>query len=988
MNKLNLKKSRLALAMSVLLGSVAATTVMAVEQDAPAAEDDVEVISVKGIRGSYMRASDMKRESSGVVDGISAEEMGKFPDTNLAESLGRITGISISRSNGEGNEITARGFGPAFNLVMLNGRQMPGTGNTRSYDLSNLSPEGVSALEVYKTSRVDKPTGGLGATVNIKTTKPLSSPGQRYSVMAKGMYDSSTEKGDKVTPEVSAIYSNTFMDEMFGVAFTLSHQERNFQQQVAEVAGWVINNDLNEAGTQDPFVHIDHRPEDADGNRIGPAFFPREMSYSFNDVERAKTNGQLTLQWAPSDDLVATVDYSFTDSTTASDGFGWGVWMDGSNFSAYELDETGTAVFVDKPGNDGSFTANRNTTEVKAKSIGLNLEWQATDNLKLSLDYHDSSNESDNGADSGMGSTGQIILGSDQLETKFYDFREGEIPQASILWNNGTTELEPSAIDSNFSQFLSQPGEATVEQLQFDGVWESTFDSPLVSVGFGLAQTEQEMSGHEGWSGLRGGPGFGVRFADILPDAMFTRHDTGSFLDSFEGGGSDLVTNYYYTFNFEDALAIQEANLTEDIIGGDVYAVDAYFDGIDSESSVLEETTSAYVTAAFEFDVFSDMYLGVNAGFRYETTDVTGKVRQRPYQQVNWVSESEWIMVYEDVEDSFTTSQGEHDVWLPSFDLKLDITDDMVARASFGKTLSRSDLGPLAGGEFLSGSPRIGSRTGSEGNSNLQPYVSTNIDLSVEWYYDEGSYASLGYFKKDVKNFIENQQYTKEFDGLHDIWLGDEYATAESQLIAAGNESPTDGDIYGQIKANQGLGVLDPIEPTGDEPLIEWSMSKPINGAERKVDGIELALQHLFGESGFGFSVNATFVDGDVEYDITDFDGGQAILPGISDSANFQAFYEKDGLSVKSTYSWRDSYLVGLGHAQGSTSDQPPTYAKAFGQLDVSINYDVTDQLTVFFDGVNLNDETEQGYARWESQFRYARQYGPRYSLGMRYSFE
>lgn len=147
---------------------------------------------------------------SGVVDAISAEEMGKFPDTNLAESLQRITGVSVSRSNGEGSQITVRGFGPEFNLITLNGRQMPGTGNTRSYSLENLSSDGVSALEVYKTARAENPSGGLGATVNIVTRKPLANPGEKYTFSAKAIHDSSNEEGDDVTPELSALYSNTF----------------------------------------------------------------------------------------------------------------------------------------------------------------------------------------------------------------------------------------------------------------------------------------------------------------------------------------------------------------------------------------------------------------------------------------------------------------------------------------------------------------------------------------------------------------------------------------------------------------------------------------------------------------------------------------------------------------------------------------------------------------------------------------------------------
>ena len=132
-------------------------------------------------------------------------------------------------------------------------------------------------------------------------------------------------------------------------------------------------------------------------------------------------------------------------------------------------------------------------------------------------------------------------------------------------------------------------------------------------------------------------------------------------------------------------------------------------------------------------------------------------------------------------------------------------------------------------------------------------------------------------------------------------------------------------------------------------------------------------------------------VEFDVE-DITKVDSvadlePQTPLTGLSDSANLQVFYEKDGLSVKVTYAWRDSYLIGVGQGQGS-SDAPPQFAKEFGQVDMSVNYDIDENFTVFFEGLNLNNETEQAYGRYEEQFLFARQYGSRYTLGVRYSFK
>ncbi|GHE76808.1 TonB-dependent receptor [Thalassotalea profundi] len=986
MKHINFTKKRLTVYISAIIAASVNNTVMA-EETTQANNTEIEIIEVSGIRGGLIRSMDLKRHESGVVDVISAEDMGKFPDTNLAESLQRITGVSVSRSNGEGSQITVRGFGPDFNLITLNGRQMPGTGNTRSYSLENLSSDGVSSLEVYKTARAKNPSGGLGATVNIVTLKPWDSPGERYSLSAKAIHDSSNVEGDDVTPELSALYSNTFNDDTLGFAVSFNHHRRDFQKQQASIQGWQANVALPTNLDADKVV--DPRLLDEEGERIGNHFFPRDMNYGIENIQRERTNGHVVLQYAPIDDLTFSLDYTGTRAITGMNSIGWGMWNDyGGNINAYEIDANGTVIYADISGNDGSFTASRSTTEVEEKSLGFNIEWQATDTLFLSLDYHDSSSETDNGIDEGLGSHGSLVLGSDQLETKVYDYREGDIPQAEIFWKNGTSVLAPGEIDTHFSQFIHSPGKSEIEQLQLHGSWDNTFDIPLVDVKFGIARTEQTMGGSNAWSGLIGGFLFNPAWPEMLPDGMFTYNDTSNFLDAFESGGSNLNPNYYYTFDFDEVVARSEAFLTNEVLGGDDYfATTAYHDmGTYSAGSVTEETTSIYVQSSWEFEV-ADYPVQLNFGVRYEETDVTSQVLQPIPTSVWWKGGSEWHTQYIDGEDTFLTLTGKHDVFLPMLDIKVDITDELVGRFSWGKTIARAPLGALAGGRSLSGSPKIGSRNGSEGNTNLLPFESTNLDLSLEYYYADGSYAAIGYFKKDVENFIGNEIASLEIDGFYDIYLGPRWKQAESDLIANGEQATNDA-IFAQMQANGAtLNAQGYIEPVSGDPLMTWDISRPFNSPETKsVDGFELALQHLFGETGFGVGVNATFVDGDVEFDVNSL-SQQTPLAGLSDSANFQAFYEKEALSVKVTYAWRDEYLIGVGQNEGS-SDNPPQFAKTFGQWDMSINYNLTENLTVFFEGLNLNNETEQGYGRYEEQFLFARQYGPRYAIGARFSFK
>lgn len=988
MKKFNFNKSKVALSLSIAL-TAAASQVAVAEENETNAEKDIEVIQIKGIRGSLIRSMDLKRSESGVVEAISAEELGKFPDSNLAEALQRLTGVTISRNNGEGSEITVRGFGPSFNLITLNGRQMPGTGNTRSYDLANLSSEGVSALEFYKTSRAEKPTGGLGATVNIETTKPLSKPGLQFSLSAKGIHDSSVDKGDDVTPEIATVFSISDDDQTLGFAFSGSYLKRDFQKQQANVQGWQLqkNSQLPEL---DPSMVTDARPADVQADPDGVVFFPRDMNYGIEDTEWERANAQVTFQYAPIDDLIITLDYTATRAVNGTNGLGWGMWNDyGGNINAYEVDADGTVLWADIAGNDGSFTASRVTTEVEADSVGINFDWQVTDTIHLEVDYHDSNNSIDNGKDKGLGSSGSLVLGSDQLVTKTYDYRTGEVPHAQIYWKEGGTTLPASMIDSHFSQFIHSPGESEIQQLQIHGTWENEDDSPLVNVKFGVARTEQEIGGSNAWSGLIGGFLFNPQYTEIFPDGMFELNSTDNFLEAFEGGGSDLSPNYYYTFDFDEVVARSQAFLNEDVLGDDYFSTNPYRDGGNyGEGSVTEETSSAYIQAQLEFEMLG-MDMQLNAGARYEKTDVTSNVLQDVPVAVWWLGGSEWLTQYLAGETNFLEQQGEHDFVLPMFDLKIDVTDDFVTRLSWGKTITRAPLGDLAGARALSGSPKIGSRNGSDGNTNLQPYESTNLDLSFEYYYEEGSYAALGLFQKKVKNFISSKITPTTIDGFNDIYQGPRWNQAVADLQAAGEQATNDA-IFAQMVANGAVVNADGfIEPTSDDPLIVWDINQPFNASDTKtVEGVEVSWQHLLGETGFGFGINATFVDGDVDYDVTpeDLFAPQTPLVGIGDSANFQAFYEDDLLSVKLVYAWRDSYLIGVGQGQGS-SDAPPQFAKDFGQWDISINLDLNENLTVFFDGINLTNETEQSYGRFERQFLTAKEYGTRYVLGARYTF-
>ncbi|WP_377160366.1 TonB-dependent receptor plug domain-containing protein [Roseateles sp. UC29_93] len=289
------------------------------------ADATIDTVVVTGIRQSLDTSLNLKRQQRGVVDGIVAEDIGKFPDTNLAESMQRISGVSIDRSMGEGSKVTVRGVGPDFNLVLLNGRQMPastladtGPSNSRAFDFANLATESIAALEVYKTSRASAPTGGIGATINIKTARPLDTKKTIASIGVKAVHDGGNSrlpdniKGDSVTPEVSGIYSTTFGEGMFGVSVSGSYQKRDAGYNSAGVPnGWLpFKGDETGNGA----IPLPGAPgSERITNRPGPNdvySLPQNVNYNMNGIRRERTNGQVTFQFAPTKSLTTTLDYT------------------------------------------------------------------------------------------------------------------------------------------------------------------------------------------------------------------------------------------------------------------------------------------------------------------------------------------------------------------------------------------------------------------------------------------------------------------------------------------------------------------------------------------------------------------------------------------------------------------------------------------------------------------------------------------------------
>ncbi|WP_231387279.1 TonB-dependent receptor [Pseudoalteromonas sp. A41-2] len=982
MNHTLFKKKQLAISLSMAMGLSALVPHSAAAEEKSEKASDIEVIQVSGIRGSLVKSMDIKRQSAGVVDAITSEDIGKFPDTNLAESLQRITGVSIDRSNGEGSKITVRGFGPEFNLVTLNNRQMPTTGG-RSFDFGDIATESVSGVEVYKTARSDIPSGGIGATVNITTAKPLSNPGLKASIGAKAVHDTSNETGDNITPEVSGIYSNTFNDDRFGVLISGSVQERNNREQAMAVDNWIPNVDISSS----PDLALTDNNQRADG----ATWYPQNAGYAFSDNTRKRTNGQLVLQYAPTDRITATLDYTYSKLEFEKDGRSFGVWFNnGGNVSSANINENGTYTKVTEIGGDYSTNLNRGATENENKSLGLNIDWQVTDNLNIEFDAHNSSAES---AGVGLGHDAFMIIGNTScswcenptvnIDEKMADFSQGEIPLIDMTLTNGQAELLPSDMGTLFAGVNKDTNTNDLDQYQLKGTWYNENTGALSSINFGVSHTKVDFRTTTAYSGQLAA-GWWLNSADWYDDSMFTRVDSSGLLDGFSGGGSDKLLNYYYDADFDEIVAIAESIDCDHPDGGiGACSWPAEVNGkvqagpIDDDHRVSEETTAFYAQANFETE-FNGMPINITAGLRYESTDVTANSLERPAVAMEWVNGNEWSYIYAD-ERTFSNGEGSTKEFLPNIDMNIEVVEDVIARFSYSRTLARPPVGALRSTTSFLGNPKVGQRKVAVGNPNLKPYTADNIDLSLEYYYGEGSYVSAGYYRKQVDNFLVNITTEETIDGITDPFIGDRAEQAREDLAAAG-EQPSDQAIHDKINENQGTEEGTPIVGNSTDPLANFFVSRDNNVETANLWGWELAAQHMFGETGFGIAANATFVFGDVEAD-RDAIGYQFALPGLSDSANFSAIYDLNGLSARISYNWRDEFLTGF------DQHSSPVFTESYGQWDINVNYAVNEKLTVFVEGLNLTDETQRTYVRYSEQLLRANQYGARYNIGFRYSF-
>jgi TonB-dependent receptor len=1012
------------------LAILTAAPVLWAQDTTTGAGEPIEEITVMGIRSSLRDAIGIKRSYVGTMEAISAEDFGKFPDGNLAESLARVPGIGIDRSNVEGQKIAVRGFGPEFNLVTLNGRQMPTAPEVwvggRSFNFGDIASPGIAAVEVFKSANSILPSGGIGATVNMVTTKPLNVEGTKKSFSLGLVEDTSATTSG--TPIETALLLATNQGR-WGVSLSAAFQERDNREIGTRESNWhAVNAWAAENGYNRVTCCWSNDGADIVNNSQrddGETFFGDNGRYLVSDNNRERINAQLTFQVDLTDTLRATADYTYSNVEFSTRGVIFGPWAGGWNTVSGVVNEHG--AYTDYVVRESRYNHELNwlDTENENKSIGLNLDWQVNDSLSLQFDAH-SSSAAVFGGDNNTNRANAIEITTPSVLGQAAITNGGNSGVSSFLYD---VEFNPSDYAASSMTLRDGFKENEMEQVQLGGVWENPNDGLVATVSFGISRVENDFVKRRTEDSYDAS----LNTPDQYDDSLFQRTPLGNFLDGFS---PSIGTDYYYHVNHDDALtAIMAANPG---FGDSANASNT----IRTNDRVFETLDSVYLQVDMDTEIGS-MPLDIVAGLRYEKGETESISYQPVATTLRWDMINGLIGVDDGTGAIDLPRYGESDEFLPSIAFALGITDEQVVRFSASRTMARPDLFALSAHQTV-GNRDFFTPTVDAGNPDLDPLTSTNFDVAYENYYGSESYVAVNYFYKDIDNFIGSRtERGVEFNGLTNpaaTALGQYAIECVQQWVADGRPEPlfpgVDGAtghcvsqqaIWAQGWMNEfhhmgwvalgmsyGLDVsngypnLDPglswaptpavippecsadlgwwrcnpgyIDGMPGDPVALFDYTAPYNMESGSVSGIEVAWQHVF-ENGFGAQFNYTWVSGgDVEVDRYQV-GRQFLLPGFGDSGNFSVFFENEKHTARLALNYRGETVVGFGDYD------TPLWVDEREQIDFSYQYRYNDATTFFLDAMNINDETTRLHARYPEMLFLSQQHGPVFKFGARMNF-
>ena len=859
----------------------------AAQQAAPQEQDatDFDTVTVIGIRGSMEKSLDVKRNASSHVEVITAEDVGKLPAKNVADTLRELPGVNISSSSAseggfdEADRVSLRGTSPSLTQTLVNGHNI-GTGDWfvlsqvqtvgRSVSYSLLPSEIVDQVVVHKGSEAKLVEGGATGSVNIVTRKPLQySDKFTASASVGAVY---ADLPGKTDPQLSGLINWKNDAGNFGVMFQAFSEKRSLRRDGQEVVGGYGQ------------VAADSAAAVANPELAG-TWYPNLLGAVLFEQERKRTGGVLDIEFKVNDDLSLNLNAFASELEADNYNRNFMLWTshalgNGATFANAVVQNgviTSATLNPDGTANDGAYGVYDMISRPGAKSssnyVAFDADWQASEALGFKFQI---------GTTKGKGSSPT----QDVLETGIgmgagASWAMHGIDEA-IDWSLGGNNTPANHLPNAGWIFGGQGIDVEDKEDWFAADGELFFgNGTLTTLDFGLRYAAHERRND---FEIAQGPNWATAWNDIASYAPYAG-GAGNYPGDFGNGigGNTPGGIWYYTPEQLAAINAEFANRNnpERFYFSDVYGV-------------KEKNSALYVQANFEGENWSG-----NVGLRYVKTD--GDIR---YNQA--------LPIGSGIPGAITGSafgdylpvsvSNDYAKLLPSANLKFDLGNDVVARFGASRTLTRPDYSALAGSLSLDDL----THTGSGGNPNLNPLVSTNFDASLEWYFAPRALLAASVYSMELDDYVSF--------GTTTIQYKDQQAS-----IDAGQ------DVYS-----------------------DYTVSVPVN-TNGSVKGFELTWKQPIGDN-FGFDANYTYADGETA------NGGP--LNGTSKNTyNLSGWFENDLFSARVSYSFREAFYAGVSRTDAFYEDD-------FGTVSASLNYNVTDWLTVSLDGLNLNDPVKSYYTK------------------------
>jgi iron complex outermembrane recepter protein len=947
---------------------------------APAAPQETATVVVTGMRAALESALNKKREDNGIVDVIKAEDMGKFPDTNLAESLQRVPGVVIDRDAGEGRSITVRGLGQDFTRVRINGIEgLATTGGTdssgganrsRGFDFNVFPSELFNSLTVRKSSSADVDEGSLGATVDLQTMRPFDLKGFNATVMAKGKYNDLAKKTD---PRVGFMVSNTNADRTLGFLVSGAYSKRQVLEEGFSTVRW--DNGPSSGGWCAP-QGVTANPANSTATTCGPAAqgVPRlpasaAATAAYNDASKAENfvprlprYGRLThdqdrlgltasVQWRPARGSLLTFDmlYSKLDATRQED------FLEAISFSrtATQGGKPQTSVVEAQYAPNGSLLYGKfNGVDVRAESRfdelsttftqpTLTLEQDIGDSLRLLAKVGSAKSKFRNPVQTtttldALNVNGYTIdfRGNDRMPAISYPFDPANpgaamgivgVPQVA----SGTQPASVPNTTTSEIRIRPQGATNTNDVGQLDLVWEA---NDRLSIKGGVNYKKYKFDSYESRRVNQGDTIFAPPAGTSMASLMTT-------ISGF-GKGQDLPAGTATSWVIPDLNAIAKAYdiycncIKNGPAGGPGdFTLSSITNGNarGNNRNVTEEDKGFYLMGEFNQEL-GGIPLRGNFGARYVKTGLSST----GYQSAGGGSQVTVDHDYSDV--------------LPSFNVAASVTKDFIVRLAAAKVMTRPQLNNLSPGGTVAttGTPSI-----TSGNPLLKPFRAKTFDTSFEWYFDKNAFLGLGLFQKNIGTYIQSLRTNVPFK--------------ETGLPMSLLPSNFNGDEIFQVTA-------------------------PVNTDGGKLKGFELNYQQPFTflptwGRNFGTLLNYTFVKSKIEYLVSPTANATItddLLNLSPRSWNATLYYDDGKFSARLSASQRASFVT---RVPGQNNNDVEGKNKSTN-VDVSFSYKVNDKLDLTLEGVNLtNEPNDQFVSRARNSVVVNNVTGREFLAGLRYKF-